>query len=308
MARGLLYTLLSLYPKSIRAKAARARRIRPVLPSKATELRYRFALNQVVAQCRRAGDDVAAGMRAHWSLATSDSLHGRDAPPPPPPPGGPLPAPGLSTLIEQAARRFGGIEHQAESMARLAARRVLADVDEKLAANLVRSVGVDISSYLAPTEEIGAAMREAATANVELIKSIPSEYLDKVKGAVEKSWSTGQRWESLATEVKRIGQITERRARIIARDQVGKLNSRFNEVRQISIGIEKYSWSGVLDRRERPSHRAMEGSIQRWDSPPLVDGENVNPGMAISCRCSAIPRVDFSALAPASVEEERVAA
>lgn len=282
MARGLLYTLLSLYPKSIRAKAARARRIRPVLPSKATELRYRFALNQVVAQCRRAGDDVAAGMRAHWSLATGDSIQGRDAPPPPPP-GGPLPAPGLSTLIEQAARRFGGIEHQAETMARLAARRVLADVDEKLAANLVRSVGVDISSYLAPTEEIGAAMREAATANVELIKSIPSEYLDRVKDAVEKSWSTGQRWESLASEVKHIGQITERRARIIARDQTSKMNAAFNEVRQASVGIEEYDWSGVLDRRERPSHRAMEGTRQRWDSPPLVDGEHVHPGEAILC-------------------------
>lgn len=303
MARGLLYTLLSLFPAKARARAARVRRIRPVLPSRATELRYRFALNQVVEQCRRAGDDVAAGMRAHWSLATGDSMPGRDAPPPPPP-SEPLPAHGLSTLLEQAARRFGGLEEQAESMARLAARRVLADVDEKLAENLRRSVGVDISSYLAPTEEIGAAMREAATANVALIKSIPDEYLGKVKSTVEKAWTAGQRWETLNGEIARIGQITERRARVIARDQVGKMNASFNEVRQTSVGIAEYSWSGVLDRRERPSHVAMEGSVQRWDSPPLVDGENVHPGEAVLCRCGAIPRVNFSELAPAAAQQE----
>jgi SPP1 gp7 family putative phage head morphogenesis protein len=270
MPRGLVYTLLSLFPAKTRAKAARVRRIRPVLPSRATELRYRFALNQVVEQCRRAGADVAAGLQSHWLVVTGDALPGRDAPPPPP--GQPLPVHGLSTLLEQAARRFGGIEHQAESMGRLAARRVLADVDEKLAENLRRSVGVDISSYLAPTEEIGTAMRDAATANVELIKSIPAEYLDKVKVAVEKAWTTGQRWETMNAEIGRIGQVTERRARVIARDQTGKMNASFNEVRQTSVGIEEYDWSGVKDRRERPSHWAMEGSRQRWDSPPLVDG------------------------------------
>lgn len=306
MARGLLYTLLSLYPKSLRVKAARARRVRPVLPSRATELRYRFALNQVVAQCRRAGDDVAAGMRAHWVLATGDSLQGRDAPPPPP--GAPLPVHGLPTLLEQAARRFAGIEHQAESMAKLAARLVLADVDEKLAENVVRAVGVDISSYLVRDEEIGAALQEAATANVELIKSIPEEYLDRVKGAVEKAWTTGQRWESLQAEVRRIGEVTERRARIIARDQSGKMNASFNEVRQTSVGIEEYDWSGIRDRRERASHWAMEGSRQRWDAPPLVDGEHVHPGEAVLCRCGAIPRINFSQLAPAAAAEQREAA
>lgn len=219
-------------------------------------------------------------------------------------------APGLPTLLQQAALRFGGLEQQAESMARLAARRVLADVDEKLAENLLRAVGVDITSYLSPTEEIGAAMQESVAANVALIKSIPAEYLDRVKVAVEKSWSTGQRWEQLADEIKRIGKITEDRARVIARDQTSKQNAAFNEVRQTSVGIEQYDWSGALDKRERPSHRAMEGSRQRWDAPPLVDGEHVHPGEAILCRCAARPRVDFSAFAPgaAAAAEQREAA
>lgn len=306
MARGLLYTLLTIHPRSIRAKAARARRIRPVRPSRATELRYLFALRQVVEQCRRAGDDIAAGMRAHWPLpGATDALPAQDAPPPPP--GAPAPAPGLNTLLEHAARRFGGIEHQAETMAKLAAQRVLGDVDEKLAENILRVVGVDISSYLGPDHEIAVALREAVNANVALIKSIPAEYLEKVGAAVNKSWASGQRWESLQAEIQRIGQVTERRAALIARDQVSKMNASFNEVRQTSVGIKEYDWSTVPDERRRPSHAAMQGTRQRWDAPPLVDGEHVHPGEAIRCRCAAIPRIDFSELAPEG-EQQREAA
>jgi SPP1 gp7 family putative phage head morphogenesis protein len=306
VARGLLFTLLSIHPRSVRIQAARARRVRPVLPSRATELRYRFALNQVVEQCRRAGEDIASGMRAHWPFpAAADALPVADAPPPPP--GAPLPAHGLSTLLDQAARRLSGLEHQAETMARLAAARVRADVDEKLAENLVRSVGVDITSYLVPDEEIGAAMRAAIADNVALIKSIPAEYLDKVKAAVEHSWVTGQRFESLALRIKEIGDITERRAAFIARDQTSKMNAAFNEVRQTSVGIQEYDWSTSRDERVRPSHQVMNGTRQRWSAPPLVDGEHVHPGEAIRCRCAAIPRINFSELAPEG-ETQREAA
>lgn len=306
MARGLLYTLLSIHPPATRAKAARARRVRPVRPSRATELRYRFALNQVVEQCRRAGDDIAAGMRAHWPLpGATDALTGRDAPPPPP--GAPLPAPGLSTLLEQAARRFGGIEQQAENLARLAAQRVLADVDEKLAENILRAVGVDISSYLAPDSEIGEAMRAAARANVDLIKSIPAEYLDKVKAAVEKSWTSGERFESLAAEITRIGQVTERRAAMIARDQTSKMNAAFNEARQTQVGITEYTWSTSHDEKVRPSHGLMNDQVCKWNDAPTVDGEKVHPGEAINCRCAAIPKINFSELAPDG-EQQREAA
>ena len=71
------------------------------------------------------------------------------------------------------------------------------------------------------------------------------------------------------------------------------MNAAFNQVRQTGLGIERYQWRGVLDQRERASHIAMEGSVQRWDSPPLVEGENVHPGEAIRCRCSAAALLDL---------------
>jgi SPP1 gp7 family putative phage head morphogenesis protein len=280
-ARGLIYTILSLHPRATRLKAAKVRRIRPVRPSRAAEHQYRVALrNQVVVRCKRMGDDVLHGMRPHW--------HGmHDAV-----------APGLDALIAQAASTFGDIEHLADRLARAAAMKTLAGADEQLAKNLERAVGVDISGYLAPDHEIGVALRGAVATNVDLIKSIPTQYIERVKVAVERSFADGARWETLAKEIARIGDVTDRRARLIARDQTSKMNAAFNRVRQTGVGIKSYRWSGALDKRERPSHRGLEGTVHPWASPPIVDGEAANPGEPINCRCVPIPEIDLSELAP----------
>ena len=85
---------------------------------------------------------------------------------------------------------------------------------------------------------------------------------------------------------------TKRRAALIARDQVTSLNAELTRIRQQQVGIEQYTWSTVKDERVRKSHRALEGTTQRWDKPPIVDGEPAHPGQPINCRCQAIPDVD----------------
>jgi len=131
--------------------------------------------------------------------------------------------------------------------------------------------------------------------------------LDRVRAAVEKAFEEGVRWESMARDLRGIGDITDRRARIIARDQTSKLVSSFNEARQTQLGIHEYIWSGALDARERDSHRRMEGQRCRWDAPPSVDGEAVHPGHAILCRCVAQPVISIVALT-AAPEAQAVAA
>ena len=108
--------------------------------------------------------------------------------------------------------------------------------------------------------------------------------------------------------------ISYRRARIIARDQTAKLNSALTQGRMADAGIETYIWSTSEDERVRgnptglypkalPSHYVMNGKVCRWDDPTvwLENGEWVkragdapylHPGMAIMCRCVAIPNWD----------------
>lgn len=302
VAFSLIAMLVGQLPESARRKAKRARAVRP---SHRAELNYLADLLVVVEACRRAGNDVAAGLAVHWDETVPASDERRAADAPPPPPGEPLPsAPALDVLIEQAARRFGNIDAVAERLAKLSARRTLGAVDETLTKNIMGAVGVDISSYLGTDTEIGASLADAAEANIELIKSIPKQYLDGVRDTVSKAFAAGERFESVAKRIAHIGDVTESRARLIARDQISKLTSKFNEVRQASVGITGYDWSTSHDERVRPSHRALDGTRQRWDRPPSVG----HPGEDYLCRCVAIPVISLAEEPATGETEERQAA
>lgn len=124
--------------------------------------------------------------------------------------------------------------------------------------------------------------------NVGLIKSIESEYLDQVQSLVATSVRSGLRVEEIAAEIDDRFDVSASRARLIARDQVGKFNGQLTETRQKDLGVEEYTWRGVGDARERDSHRLLNNTRQRWDDPPEVG----HPGEDIQCRCWAEPVLD----------------
>lgn len=56
-------------------------------------------------------------------------------------------------------------------------------------------------------------------------------------------------------------------------------------------GAESYVWTTRRDERVRALHRLLEGTIQRWDDPPLsgVPAFFGHPGEPGGCRCTAFP-------------------
>lgn len=261
------------------------RKAKPVEPVHAVELHYRWEMTtHLVKPLREAGKRIAADLRSSWSPRprVGDGAVGvGDAGPP-----------DLDRAIAREAARFGRLDEYAAKLAADVATRALRGVDSRLVKNLVQSIGVDLTDTF-DDSMIGPAMSEAISANVDLIKSIPSQYFEEIEAAVTKTFRDGLMWQDAVAEIQRIGDVTETRAKVIARDQMGKLNSSFNEVRQTGLGIQEYEWRGVGDQRERDSHKAMEGKRCRWDKPPIVDGEAVHPGQAILCRCSAVPIIDL---------------
>lgn len=69
------------------------------------------------------------------------------------------------------------------------------------------------------------------------------------------------------------------------------LNSALVAANSQREGIETYIWRTSLDDRVRDHHADLEGTVQRWDSPPAgggtSDGEAGHPGYGINCRCVA---------------------
>lgn len=154
--------------------------------------------------------------------------------------------------------------------------------------NLKRQTGVDLQGLLNNSPKVAEKMHAMTQANVQLIQSIHSQYLDKVQTAVTQAVISGQLNATLAKQIKEIGGVTENRARFIARDQAAKLNGVLTQARHEELGIKKYRWSTSGDERVRDSHAENDGKIFRYDQPP----ETGHPGQGFNCRCVQIPVID----------------
>jgi len=135
--------------------------------------------------------------------------------------------------------------------------------------------------------------KASVTENVGLIKSIASEYLDKVQGAVMRSITTGNGLQDLIPALQQYEGQTHRRARNIALDQTRKAYNSINKGRMQAIGIKKFKWhhsGGGAHPRE--DHIAMDGNVYSFDDLPVIDertGERGIPGQAPNCRCTMSP-------------------
>ena len=174
-----------------------------------------------------------------------------------------------------------------------------------------RMLGVDI----APTAADAAVLVERTREGLDLIKRIEREQLEGYERWLSEAVREGRRWESIQSDlVERYG-TDKRHAEVIARDQVGKINGKIAERTQAAAGIGLYVWRATSDSRTRDSHRAVDGYVWSWSSPPPGTGpygEPAHPGQAIQCRCGAEPvipddiRSDFGEDGPAPSVGDRV--
>lgn len=269
-------------PHGAGLRKRRGRLLKPIKPSHKVELWYKTQLLAIVAQLRRvAREELLPELKRLEPLyaKAADGL-ARDAQ---------VPRRSLETTFSRMAQRFGGIMQTAQRLSDLAVERNADAVDERLKAAIKASLSIDISPVLNQSGPILDAMKAATKANIELITSIPDQYFDKLGEAVSKNMEAGMRFEDLAKEVERIGDVTESRAKLIARDQTSKMNGAFNQARQTSLGIEKYIWQTSGDERVRDDHAKNDGETFRWDKAPLTG----HPGEDINCRCVAIPVFDL---------------
>ena len=269
-------------PHGAGLRKRRGRLLHPVKPSHKVELWYKTQLLAIVAQLRRvAREELLPELKRLEPLyaRTTDGLV-RDEQ---------VPRRSLETTFSRMAQRFGGIGQTAQRLSDLAVERNAEAVDERLKAAIKASLSIDISPVLNQSGPILDAMKAATKANIELITSIPDQFFEKLGDAVGKNMEAGMRFENLAKEIERIGDVTESRAKLIARDQTSKMNGAFNQARQTSLGIERYIWQTSGDERVRDDHAKNDGDTFRWDKAPLTG----HPGEDINCRCVAIPVFDL---------------
>lgn len=178
---------------------------------------------------------------------------------------------------------------QAENIAQGFVNRGNIQNQAEVSTNLKNQTGVDLAAYLRSSPNITEKVNVMTTANVQLIKSIRSQYLDKVKNAVTQALVSGSLNKDLTAQIKALGQTTGKRAMFIARDQSSKLNAALTQARHEDVGVTKYMWSTSGDELVRDSHAEKDGQIFEYANPPADTG---HPGHDVNCRCVAIAVFD----------------
>ncbi len=171
-------------------------------------------------------------------------------------------------------RVFDVVEKNADSIERTNMRHVNKVMDAALNVNVLLD-----QPYLEDTID------SFIESNVSLIKTIPDEHFRRVETLVRENVLNGRSTREITDLIKREFEISKNKAKLIARDQVGKLYGKLTELRYKEIGIDRYRWSTSRDERVRSTHKTRHGTVRSWDKPP-ADG---HPGIPIQCRCVAIP-------------------
>lgn len=137
----------------------------------------------------------------------------------------------------------------------------------------------------------GLVFREAMDEQVGLIRSIPLEAGRRVQRLTEEARVTGTRAEAISKEIMRTTQVTQSRARLIARTEVSRTAANLMQARAVTAGSQGYIWRTSKDADVRDTHKAMEGVYVPWSTPPKTDPSLApyHAGCGPNCRCFAEP-------------------
>lgn len=193
----------------------------------------------------------------------------------------------LDQLIAFILNPTEAAEQTVENILRLEAKR---HTDTFMAA-AKRALGVDLSAVVRE-DDLGDYLRLAAARNTSMIKNLSDDAVKRVQQVVLDGLIAGTpRAEVQKSLTKQLG-ISDNRAKLIAQDQMAKLNSDLNRIRHEQAGVKEYVWTTAHDERVRPLHRALDGKQYRYGEPTGAEG-GLQPGQPVRCRCIARAVVEF---------------
>ena len=256
--------------RAIGAARKRTRMPRQIYPTR-IEQSYYLALKTIMQRVRRAFDPLFAALPEILRASANARADANESDQ-------------VSALVDQVEKTISTVVNQKDiaELAERYARTTAGYQKEQLAKQTKSALGVDV---LIQDRTLAKRIEGFAAENAALIKGLSQEIVSAIEKAALRAVQDGTLYSDLQKEIADRFDVGDSRARLIARDQIGKLYGQVNAARQKELGISKFIWRTVNDGRVRDEHAEREGEEYSYDDPP--DGEL--PGEPIQCRCSAEP-------------------
>lgn len=162
---------------------------------------------------------------------------------------------------------------------------------DKASSDDLRVIGVQTESVVRNAEALQAEWLRQSTDLIRATEDVRRRVERILKDPVSEGRSVDDIKKLLIEEAGYAASRAELTARTVTLQTYGKIQ----EQRQRDAGFTHYVWTTSLDERVREDHAALDGTVQAWDDPPIVDkrtGRRGHPGSDFQCRCSAVPYVD----------------
>ena len=273
-------------------QARRVRRVRhsksiaPLRPSAGLEAWYRKKLKQEI---KKMSDSVEYWLRAVYRRR-EDEIIAEDA----------SPAWNIWDDLKKTMRRWQ--KYFDELGERLARRFVgrLSKAEKARFEQALKDAGWTVK-FRTP-RGVNNIMQSAIIENVNLIKSIPRQYLTEVQSIMNVGIQNGKDLDYITRELHKRYEITDRRANMIARDQNNKITAALDREHANHLGITDAVWVYTYGSKEpRHTHVEMDGkrfklSEGLYDPNPKV-ARKIQPAELVNCRCMyrmLLPEIDYS--------------
>jgi hypothetical protein len=146
--------------------------------------------------------------------------------------------------------------------------------------------------------------------NISLIENLRDETLYKLELSLRTAVQQGKSIAQVRNEIMSAGQITKRRAALIARNEIKSLTSELNVKRAVNAGFTTYEWLTAQDERVRgnpageyakakTNHYIMSGMLCKYEDDSVYSDNGGHtwkkrtakmptgkPGQEINCRCT----------------------
>ncbi|MFV2058853.1 MAG: phage minor head protein [Thiohalomonadales bacterium] len=190
---------------------------------------------------------------------------------------------------------FGFLEAAKQSSKKFI--KAIDDRNRNKYAQSIKVVGVTGLDVFGDSPALQDILSSSIAENVQLIKTIPTQYLSQVQTIVMTNMRSGLRPSSIVKQLSTQYGVSQRRAAVIARDQTSKANGMLSKQRQEDTGFEYFKWVDSDDVSVRRTHEKIANDdigygkgVYKWSEPPKNDkGEQIIPGSEINCRCISAP-------------------
>ncbi len=128
--------------------------------------------------------------------------------------------------------------------------------------------------------------------NVDLITNIDKDMQDQVYKALQESLMRGRDIDYMKGELSKIhgAKFSEKRIKLIARDQIDKATQAINDAVLLDAGITQEIWKhSKISRVPRQSHLHANNTVYDIAKGCEIDGEFIHPAEKPGCNCYSAP-------------------